>query len=98
MGTGVKLTKDQRKVYDDTLLVEDNRGREVKFEGQEIEDLAEVTCPTCQGTRLNATARAVAFRRVPWQVGQVTSARSSISWPSNLTSRPRLSSTSRVSS
>ncbi|WP_373789463.1 excinuclease ABC subunit UvrA, partial [Delftia acidovorans] len=64
VGTGVKLTKDQRKVYDDTLLVEDNRGREVKFEGQEIEDLAEVTCPTCQGTRLNATARAVRFHGV----------------------------------
>ena len=53
VGTGVKLTKDQRKVYDDTLLADDNRGREVKFEGQEVEDLAEVECPTCHGTRLN---------------------------------------------
>ena len=64
VGTGVKLTKDQRKVYDDTLLAEDNRGREVKFEGQEVEDLAEVACPTCHGTRLNATARAVKFHGV----------------------------------
>ncbi|WP_027014202.1 excinuclease ABC subunit UvrA [Comamonas composti] len=61
VGTGVKLSKDQRKVYDDTLLAEDNRGREVRFEGQEIEDLAEVCCPSCEGTRLNATARAVQF-------------------------------------
>lgn len=64
VGTGVKLTKDQRKVYDDTLLAEDNRGREVKFEGQEVEDLAEVECPKCHGTRLNATARAVKFHGV----------------------------------
>ena len=64
VGTGVKLTKEQRKVYDDTLLVEDNRGREVKFEGQEVEDLAEVACPSCEGTRLNATARAVRFHGV----------------------------------
>ncbi|WEE78359.1 excinuclease ABC subunit UvrA [Comamonas testosteroni] len=61
VGTGVKLTKDQRKVYDDTLLADDNRGREVKFEGQEVEDLAEVECPKCQGTRLNPVARAVKF-------------------------------------
>ena len=61
VGTGVKLTKDQRKVYDDTLLADDNRGREVKFEGQEVEDLAEVACPKCHGTRLNPVARAVKF-------------------------------------
>ncbi len=61
VGTGVKLNKDQRKVYDDTLLAEDNRGREVKFEGQEVEDLAEVECPKCHGTRLNPVARAVKF-------------------------------------
>ena len=61
VGTGVKLTKDQRKVYDDTLLADDNRGREVKFEGQEVEDLAEVECPQCRGTRLNPVARAVKF-------------------------------------
>ena len=64
VGTGVKLTKDQRKVYDDTLMAEDNRGREVKFEGQEVEDLAEVACPKCLGTRLNPTARAVRFHHV----------------------------------
>ncbi|WP_120966179.1 excinuclease ABC subunit UvrA [Comamonas sp. lk] len=64
VGTGVKLTKDQRKVYDDTLLAEDNRGREVKFEGQEVEDLAEVECSKCHGTRLNPTARAVQFHGV----------------------------------
>ncbi|MBF6629995.1 MAG: excinuclease ABC subunit UvrA [Comamonas sp.] len=61
VGTGVKLNKDQRKVYDDSTLAEDNRGREVSFTASEVDDLEECTCPTCQGTRLNATARAVQF-------------------------------------
>ncbi|WP_021024788.1 excinuclease ABC subunit UvrA, partial [Comamonas sp. B-9] len=61
VGTGVKLTKDQRKVYDDSVMGQDNRGREQSFEEPEAEDVGETTCPTCQGTRLNATARAVLF-------------------------------------
>jgi len=61
VGTGVKLTKDQRKVYDDSVMTQDNRGREQSFEEPEAEDVGETTCPTCQGTRLNATARAVLF-------------------------------------
>ncbi|MEF9963681.1 MAG: excinuclease ABC subunit UvrA [Comamonas sp.] len=61
VGTGVKLTKDQRKVYDDSVMAQDNRGREQSFEEPEAEDVGETTCPTCQGTRLNATARAVLF-------------------------------------
>ena len=61
VGTGVQLNKDQRKVYDDSQLAEDNRGREIGFASQEVEDLAEVACPSCHGTRLNATARAVRF-------------------------------------
>ncbi|REM34008.1 hypothetical protein DSI31_08490, partial [Mycobacterium tuberculosis] len=31
------------------------------FAEPEVEDLADVVCPTCEGTRLNATARAVSF-------------------------------------
>ncbi len=61
VGTGVKLTKEQRKVYDDSTLAEDNRGRELTLTANEVEDLEECTCPTCQGTRLNARARAVQF-------------------------------------
>ena len=61
VGTGVKLTKEQRKVYDDSTLAEDNRGRELTFDGQEVEDLEECVCPKCQGTRLNPIARAVQF-------------------------------------
>jgi excinuclease ABC subunit A len=61
VGTGVKLSKDQRKVFDDSIRDDDNKGREQTFAEPEVEDLADVACPTCEGTRLNATARAVSF-------------------------------------
>ncbi|VTU37826.1 excinuclease ABC subunit UvrA [Variovorax sp. PBL-E5] len=61
VGTGVKLTKEQRKVFDDSVLGDDNRGREQTFAEPEVEDVADAMCPTCEGTRLNATARAVMF-------------------------------------
>ncbi|RZI76881.1 MAG: excinuclease ABC subunit UvrA, partial [Variovorax sp.] len=61
VGTGVKLTKDQRKVYDDSVLADDQKGREQTFAEPEAEDVGDVVCPTCAGTRLNATARSVGF-------------------------------------
>ncbi|WP_218511297.1 excinuclease ABC subunit UvrA [Variovorax sp. dw_308] len=61
VGTGVKLTKDQRKVYDDSVMADDQKGREQTFAEPEAEDVGDVDCPTCTGTRLNATARAVLF-------------------------------------
>jgi len=61
VGTGVKLTKDQRQVYDDSVADDKDKGREKTFAEPEVEDVAEVACPTCEGTRLNATARAVRF-------------------------------------
>ena len=64
VGTGVALTKDQRKVFDDSVKDEDNKGREQTFAEADIEDLHDANCPTCHGTRLNATARAVQFNAV----------------------------------
>ena len=64
VGTGVKLTKDQRKVFDDSVRDEDNKGREQTFAEPEVEDVADVACPGCAGSRLNATARAVQFAGV----------------------------------
>ena len=61
VGTGVKLTREQRKVFDDSVRDDDNKGREQTFAEPEVDDLADAVCPTCQGTRLNATARAVRF-------------------------------------
>ena len=61
VGTGVKLSKEQRKVFDDSVLADDQRGREQTFAEPDVEDVGETACPTCEGTRLNATARAVGF-------------------------------------
>jgi excinuclease ABC subunit A len=63
VGTGVKLNKDQRKVLDDSVPdIKDkgqSKGREQTFAEPDVDDLVDVVCPTCEGTRLNATARAV---------------------------------------
>ncbi|WP_299794139.1 excinuclease ABC subunit UvrA [Ramlibacter sp.] len=61
VGTGVRLTREQRKAFDDTLLASEDKGREQTFAEPEVEDVSDETCPTCHGTRLNAQARAVAF-------------------------------------
>jgi excinuclease ABC subunit A len=60
VGTGVKLTKEQRAVYDDSVR-DDSKGREQTFAEPEAEDVGDQACPGCQGSRLNATARAVRF-------------------------------------
>ncbi len=64
VGTGVQLTKDQRKLFDDSVLADDQKGREQTFAEPEVEDVAGLACKTCHGTRLNATARAVQFAGV----------------------------------
>ena len=65
VGTGVKLTKDQRTAFDDTLVTgEDNKGREMTFGEPDMEDVTDTVCPGCHGTRLNAQARAVRFAGV----------------------------------
>ncbi|RZL07281.1 MAG: excinuclease ABC subunit A, partial [Rubrivivax sp.] len=64
VGTGVALSRDQRKVLDDSVRDDKERGREQSFAEPEVEDIADETCPTCEGTRLNAQARAVKFAGV----------------------------------
>ncbi len=64
VGTGVKLTKEQRKVFDDSVRDDDNKGREQSFAEPEIEDVVDTACPGCAGTRLNRQARAVKFAGV----------------------------------
>ncbi|WP_431191507.1 excinuclease ABC subunit UvrA [Ottowia testudinis] len=59
VGTGVKLTREQRKALDDSVLADDQKGREQTFAEVEVEDVGDVVCPACQGTRLNPIARAV---------------------------------------
>ncbi|WP_439518055.1 excinuclease ABC subunit UvrA [Hydrogenophaga sp.] len=64
VGTGVKLSRDQRKVLDDSVRDDQERGREQSFAEPEVEDIVDEACPTCEGTRLNAQARAVRFAGV----------------------------------
>ncbi|HMS26057.1 MAG TPA: excinuclease ABC subunit UvrA, partial [Burkholderiaceae bacterium] len=60
VGTGVQLTKDQRKVFDDSIK-DDNGGREQTFAEPDADDIATHACPSCGGTRLNLMARSVKF-------------------------------------
>jgi len=59
VGTGVKLTREQRKVFDDSVRDDEQKGREQTFAEADVEDLVDAACPSCNGTRLNAMARAV---------------------------------------
>ena len=61
VGTGVRLTREQRKAFDDTVLAGDDKGREQTFAEPEVEDVGEEACPACHGARLNLQARSVRF-------------------------------------
>ncbi len=63
VGTGLALTREQRKAFDDSVRDDDNKGREQSFpsEEPEIDGLAGEACPDCAGTRLNAASRGVTF-------------------------------------
>ncbi|MFG6488166.1 excinuclease ABC subunit UvrA [Roseateles sp. BYS78W] len=78
VGTGLQLTREQRKALDDSVQSDDNRGREQSFpsEETEVEGLTDAACPDCHGTRLNPTARSVEFEDkgigdvAAWSVGE----------------------------
>ncbi|MGA0610495.1 excinuclease ABC subunit UvrA [Caldimonas sp. KR1-144] len=61
VGTGLTLTREQRKALDDSVQ-EDNGGRERSFAEPEVDDVADAPCGTCHGARLNKVSRAVRFR------------------------------------
>ena len=63
VGTGLKLTREQRKAYDDSVRDDDDRGREQSFpsEEDEVEGVVDEPCPACAGTRLNEVSRKVTF-------------------------------------
>ncbi|MCC6852901.1 MAG: excinuclease ABC subunit UvrA [Rubrivivax sp.] len=63
VGTGLKLTREQRRAYDDTRREADDKGREQSFpaEEPEVEGLVDEPCPECRGARLNPAALAVSF-------------------------------------
>jgi excinuclease ABC subunit A len=63
VGTGLALTREQRKAYDDSVRDDNTRGREQGFpsEEREVEGVADRACPDCAGTRLNPTSRGITF-------------------------------------
>jgi excinuclease ABC subunit A len=67
VGTGLKLTREQRKAYDDSIKDDDNQGREMTFpsEEAEVEGVVDEPCGDCGGARLNATSRKVTFEGEP---------------------------------
>ena len=67
VGTGLKLTREQRKAYDDSIRDDDNKGREQSFpsEEAEVEGVVDAPCPDCAGTRLNPASRLVTFESEP---------------------------------
>ncbi len=77
VGTGVALTVAQRKALDDSVRDDKDKGREQTFAEPEIDEVADTPCPHCEGTRLNATARAVRFgghsitEVARWPIGQI---------------------------
>jgi len=63
VGTGLTLTREQRKALDDSVKDDDQKGREQSFpsEEAEVEGLSGEPCPDCQGTRLNPVSRNIRF-------------------------------------
>ncbi|MFN0183890.1 MAG: excinuclease ABC subunit UvrA [Aquabacterium sp.] len=63
VGTGLALTREQRKALDESNNERDDKGREQSFPSEEpaVEGLAGEPCGDCNGTRLNPVARAVQF-------------------------------------
>jgi excinuclease ABC subunit A len=61
VGTGLALTREQRKVMDDSVRDDKEKGREQSFAEPDVEVADDAACPTCEGTRLNPQARAVKF-------------------------------------
>ena len=63
VGTGLALTREQRKALDDSKRDDHEKGREQSFpsEEAEVEGLSGAACPDCGGTRLNPASRGVTF-------------------------------------
>ena len=78
VGTGLTLTREQRKAYDDSVRDDDQKGREQSFPSEEVEveGISGEPCPDCAGTRLNPIARNIRFDGhtitavAQWAVGQ----------------------------
>jgi len=61
VGTGLALTREQRKALDDSVL-DKEKGREQTFAEPEVDDVGDAACGSCHGARLSAVSLAVRFR------------------------------------
>ena len=63
VGTGLTLTREQRKALDDSVKDDDQKGREQSFPSDEpeVDGLSGAPCPDCQGSRLNPVSRNIRF-------------------------------------
>ncbi len=72
VGTGVALSREQRRALDDSVRDDDSKGREQSFQEPELDEVSDSACPSCAGTRLNAQARAVRLRSASGQAWSIT--------------------------
>ncbi|HSI49784.1 MAG TPA: excinuclease ABC subunit UvrA [Ideonella sp.] len=86
VGTGLALTREQRKAFDDSVRDDDNKGREQSFpsEEPEVEGLEDQSCPDCHGARLNPVSRAVTFSGLGIQNVAEWSVRDTHAWIAGL--------------
>ncbi|MCY7315601.1 MAG: excinuclease ABC subunit UvrA [Rubrivivax sp.] len=93
VGTGLKLTREQRKAYDDSVKADDTQGREMTFpsEEAEVEGVVDAPCSDCGGARLNATSRKVTFEQHPIEDVARMSVHEARAWIATLSVHGRLS-------
>jgi excinuclease ABC subunit A len=93
VGTGLKLTREQRRAFDDSVRDDDAKGREQSFpaEEPEVEDLVDQPCPACAGARLNAASLAVRFQGRPISDIARMSVHEAAQWVRTLEAEGRLS-------
>jgi excinuclease ABC subunit A len=87
VGTGLALTREQRRAYDDSVRTRDDTGREQGFpsEEHEVEGVADDdACAECGGARLNPTSRAVTFAGQPIEAVARMSVREARAWVASL--------------
>ncbi|OYT89567.1 MAG: excinuclease ABC subunit A [Burkholderiales bacterium PBB6] len=86
VGTGLALTREQRKAFDDSVKDDDNKGREQSFPSEEpdVEGVAGEPCPDCHGARLNLSSRGVTFAHKAIHEVAQWSVRDTLAWVDGL--------------
>jgi excinuclease ABC subunit A len=93
VGTGLLLSREQRRAFDDSVRADDDKGREQTFVSDEVEveGLVDQPCPECEGARLNPMARGVSFDGRPISEVAAWSVAAARLWIDSLLQEGRLS-------